>query len=472
MDLPMPLSKEPGERWPLRLRYPVQSDDPMFTADLEQRMMIAVETREGLTGPVRAAVSLGEGQPSLPPPGYFNISGSADRFDLDQWMDVVIGYFEADRYQGGLTFRDGAIQAGEMVLLDRIFKDVGMQTGYEDNVLKTSFAGAEIDGVVRYSRTGENAHSLSAEMNRLLLPEPVNQGMRMDNNPADLPEMHLYVQQFSYLGMDLGETRIEAYPQGGGLRIESVEAVSPQMNFQARGDWILDERGSRSDFDIVMTSESLGSLVSALDLSSVLQGGQTMVRFDASWPGPPAAFALAVLNGEMQFSVVDGKILTADPGAGRVLGLISVTALPRRLALDFRDVFESGFNFDQASGKVMLENGTAYTDDFLLESTAATLSIVGSSNLVDQQFDYEMAVRPGVSQALPVIGAIAGGPGGAAAGLALQGLLREALGDATEARYGISGPWSDPVVDRLETTGDQQREIPVAQDTEGKDNNE
>jgi uncharacterized protein YhdP len=152
----------------------------------------------------------------------------------------------------------------------------------------------------------------------------------------------------------------------------------------------------------------------------------------------------------MSFSVVDGKILNANPGAGRLLGLISVTALPRRLALDFRDVFASGFSFDQASGTLRLESGTAYTNDFEMESTAATLAIEGSSDLVRQEFDYRLSVRPGVSQALPVIGAIAGGPTGAAAGLALQGLLRNALGEAAEARYSITGGWAEPEVTRLE----------------------
>ena len=153
-----------------------------------------------------------------------------------------------------------------------------------------------------------------------------------------------------------------------------------------------------------------------------------MVRYDAWWPGPPAAFALARLNGEIGFSVTDGTIRSADPGAGRMLGLMSVAALPRRLALDFRDVFGTGFSFDQASGTVRLENGHAHTDNTVLESTAATLSIVGSSDLVAKRFDYMMTVRPGVGQTLPVIGAIAGGPGGAAAGLGNEEDARSADG--------------------------------------------
>jgi uncharacterized protein YhdP len=48
---------------------------------------------------------------------------------------------------------------------------------------------------------------------------------------------------------------------------------------------------------------------------------------------------------------------------------------------------------------------------------------------------------------LPVIGALAGGPGGAAAGLALQGLLQKQLGEAGQVKYSITGSWDDPLIE-------------------------
>ena len=69
-------------------------------------------------------------------------------------------------------------------------------------------------------------------------------------------------------------------------------------------------------------------------------------------------------------------------------------ALPRRLALDFRDVFASGFGFDQASGNIELVSGVAHTDDLVIESTAAQLRSMGSSDLVSQQLDYQMSRAP------------------------------------------------------------------------------
>jgi uncharacterized protein YhdP len=129
---------------------------------------------------------------------------------------------------------------------------------------------------------------------------------------------------------------------------------------------------------------------------------------------------------------------------------MSVTALPKRLSLDFRDVFDSGFTFDEASGTFVMENGIAATEDVLLKSSAASISVSGSTDLVRQQYDQLITVRPGVGNTLPIIGALAAGPGGAAAGLALQGLLHDQLAEATQVRYAITGGWDDPVIEPVE----------------------
>lgn len=452
IDLPVPLDKAEATVQPVRVRYPVRSANPVLSIVMPERVSMQFELGDGLGDPQRAHVQFGPGEGALPAPGTFTLGGTAAAFDLDGWMDLVIQRFSQGQGSGKLVFDQANLHTGSLHLLNRRFEDVGLWLRLREGVLEGSFDSEALGGEVRYSRSDDGSHSLSAQFERLYMPEPISVGMTMDTDPARLPEMHLFARDFRYMGLDLGETRIEAFPLRNGLRIESVEAVSDRLNFQARGEWIMEGEQSRSDFDILLTSESLGTLMNMMDISSVLEGGQTMLHYDAWWPGPPAAFAMARLNGNIEFSVVDGRILNADAGAGRVVGLLSLSALPRRLALDFRDVFGSGFNFDQATGTITLENGTAYTDDLVLESTAATMAISGSSDLVEQQYDYLMVVRPGVSQTLPALGAVIGGPGGAAAGLALQGLLRKSLGDATEAQYTISGPWSAPAVEPVRTT--------------------
>jgi len=446
IDLPAPMAKSDDVTWPLVVRYPVRAYQPILTTDFSGKMQLEMELSKDDSTPVRAAIELGGKVKNLPEVGFFSVNGSTSSFDLEGWIDLAIDRFSGQVESDGLTLKTARVDADQIAVFDRLFNDVGLWMTFEDGIITGTFDGRDINGTVRYYKNDEGAHSMSGEFERLIMPDPVAEGVTVETNPADLPEMHFYCKQFGYLGLEMGETRIEGYPVTNGFHIESIEAHSPSFEFDARGDWTRDGQGERSDFDIRISSESLGAVLEAMDISSAMRGGQTLVHFDAWWEGTPAAFALERLNGEMDISVVQGNILTANSGAGRMLGLLSLTELPRRLAMDFRDVFDEGFSFDEARGTMRFENGTSHTDDLLLSSTAAEITIVGSTDLVAQTFDYEFAVRPGVSKTLPVIGAIAGGPVGAAAGLALQAILRDALGEAAEARYTIRGPWEDPQI--------------------------
>jgi uncharacterized protein (TIGR02099 family) len=447
IDLPAPLNKSVEASWPLLVRYPMRAESLILTADLAGRAQLRMELAEGDARPIRAAIGLGGEAGDLPQEGQFVVTGSTPLFDLEGWLDVVVDKFSKEDEGGGLVLQSASLDAGQVRIFDRLFEDVGIKMQYEDTVVTGEFDCPDLNGKIRYYQNDAGSHSLTGEFERLIMPDPVSGGVTMVTNPSELPELRFYSKEFSYLGLDLGETRIEGYPVKNGFHLDSVEAKSPDLELSASGDWIRDGQGERSDFNIRITSESLGTVLEAMDVSSAMQGGQTVVHFDAWWNGPPAAFALERLNGEMELNIVQGNILTADPGAGRVLGLLSLTELPRRLAMDFRDVFDEGFSFDEATGTMQLENGSSYTDDLLLKSTVAEINIVGTTDLVGQTFDYEFSVRPGVSKALPVIGAIAGGPVGAAAGLALQAVLRNSLGEAAEAKYTIRGPWEDPVVE-------------------------
>ncbi len=466
IDLPPPLNKTVDESWPLVVRYPLRSESLTLTADLIGRAELKMELAEDDARPVRAAIGLGGKAGELPEEGQFVVTGSTSLFDLEGWLDLVVDKFSNEEEVGGLVLQSASLDAGQVRIFDRLFENVGIEMQYEDTVISGEFDSADLNGKIRYYQNEAGSHSLTGEFERLIMPDPVTSGVTMETNPADLPELRFYSKEFSYLGLDLGETRIEGYPVKNGFHLDSVDAKSPGLELSASGDWFRDEQGERSDFNVRITSESLGTVLEAMDISSAMQGGQTVVHFDAWWDGPPAAFALERLNGDMNLNIVQGNILTADPGAGRVLGLFSLTELPRRLAMDFRDVFNEGFSFDEATGTMQLENGNSYTDDLVLKSTVAEISIVGSTDLVAQTFDYEFSVRPGVSKALPVIGAIAGGPVGAAAGVALQALLRDALGEAAEAKYTIRGPWEDPQVEPVEKVSGNETKTENSADAE------
>lgn len=452
LNLPAPLEKTASEYWPLVLRYPLTGPERVLDVELVNRVALRFDLSGEAESPRSSVIRVGGGIPDLPPAGFVRIEGGSEEVDLDGWIEVLIEEAQEGSGLGGLELETGQITAEKLIFLDRYFGEVKLDFEVEESDIKAVFAGEDIDGKVSFTSGAGETRSLSAEFERLALSDPISSGMSMDTDPADLPALHLYARSFRYAGVELGETRIEAYPTAEGFHFEKVDAASEHLSLQASGDWSLHDHQQRSDFRIHMTSESLGEFLNTLGLSATVQGGQTVVKFNAWWPGSPAVFALSRLNGEVEFSVVQGNIMNADAGTGRFLGLLSIQSLPKRLSLDFRDVFDSGFAFDEASGSFVMENGRARTDDVILESSSARISVTGSTDLVDQQYDQVLTVRPGLGNTLPVIGAIAGGPAGAAAGLALQGLLHEQLGDATQVQYTITGSWEEPVFEPVVDT--------------------
>jgi uncharacterized protein YhdP len=433
----------------LVFRYPLSGPKRILDVEFVDRATLRFDMSGDSGSPLSSVIRLGSGVPDLPPEGLIRIEGGSHTIDLDGWIDVIIDGALGGKGMGGLDLEKGSLHAQKLLFLDRHFDDVSMHFDVVETDIRATFSAVDIDGKVRFTTGDTGMSSLSAEFERLALADPVTTGVDMESDPADLPALHLYARSFRYSGVELGETRIEAYPTSTGFHFDKVDASSEQLSFQASGDWSLGEQGQRSDFEIHMASESLGAFLQTMDISSSMQGGQTMVDFSAWWPGSPAAFALSRLNGQIEFSVVDGNITNASAGSGRLLGLLSIQALPKRLSLDFRDVFDSGFSFDEAAGTFAMENGTATTDDMLLKSSAASISISGSTDLVEQQYDQLLTIKPGLGNTLPIIGALAGGPVGAAAGLALQGLLHKEIGEALQVQYTITGDWDDPVFEAV-----------------------
>ncbi|MEQ1767809.1 MAG: AsmA-like C-terminal region-containing protein, partial [Methylotenera sp.] len=76
--------------------------------------------------------------------------------------------------------------------------------------------------------------------------------------------------------------------------------------------------------------------------------------------------------------------------------------------------------------------------------------IRGAANLRAQTFDQTIEVLPKAGNLLTAVGAIAGGPVGAAVGAVANAVLQKPLGQAAAKNYRVTGPWKDPKVEVIE----------------------
>jgi uncharacterized protein YhdP len=116
---------------------------------------------------------------------------------------------------------------------------------------------------------------------------------------------------------------------------------------------------TRLDFRLEVAS--VEKLLARFGYPEAVRRGRGSLAGEIAWKGPPTALHLPSLGGHMQVAVENGQFAQLEPGVGRLLGVLSLQALPRRITLDFRDVFSQGFAFDQVSGSIQMKNGVLRT---------------------------------------------------------------------------------------------------------------
>jgi uncharacterized protein YhdP len=234
-----------------------------------------------------------------------------------------------------------------------------------------------------------------------------------------------------------------------GLRLTELRLQSPIMVINAHGDWLVANKDHFSSFNIVFSSPNVGKALSRFGYVDTIKGGKGGITINARWPGAPLSFALARLDGNMHMSIDDGHLLEVDPGVGRVFGLLSLQTLPRRLILDFRDVFSKGFAFDRIAGDFDIKDGQALTSNLYMKGPAARIMVDGRVGLAERDYDQQVTVVPDVAATVPLITALTQGPGLGAAVLLLQKLLEPNIDKAATIQYTVTGSWENPTIKRL-----------------------
>ncbi|MEW9624897.1 YhdP family protein [Rhodanobacter geophilus] len=483
LDVPVPLKKSADEALPLHLALTL----PLRGADLQ--LALGEQARGHLrladgSKPLAGTLAFGTQMPAELPAQGLRIRGHAAKLDVTGWVQQAIALTagshgaagnasdasDASNTSGGPTLESVDVGTDHAEWFGRPLGAMTLQATPAVDNLQVDVNGPAMAG--RFSvPTGElDKRGITVRLTHLHWPgnppapggkaaasqpeeNPANTGI----NPASLPPFHLWVGELSFGDAKLGEARLETWPTAQGMHIDQLRALSPSVQVTGSGDWNGTPADSHTHMRINFAADDLGKMLTAFGYTGLVNGGKTQDQLDASWPGAPSAFSLANATGTLGIHVNDGRIPEMTPGVGRLFGLVSLAELPRRLTLDFGDVFGKGLGFDSINGDFRLADGSATTNNLVIKGPAAQIGITGRTGLRAKDYDQYVQVVPHIGNSLPVIGAVVGGPVGAAAGLAVQGLLGHGLNRTVGARYHVTGSWDKPVMTLVE-----KHEVPVA----------
>lgn len=468
-DLPAPMDKTAGTALSTTIDLQLPLGKGEVSIAFGQRLALRARTTQGQTG-IRAVFGT-DRVVDAPPSSGLMLGGRASSLDAIGWIALTNG-------DGGgrLALRRADVAADQLLLLGGNFPETRLQVVPGSSGLAVQLDGPAIAGAVTVPES--EAGIISGRLQRLhwrsanLPSSPAvsrpggavtGNGGSDDMNPAKVPAIQLRVDEFRIANAVLGETQFKSQPTAAGMEILQLQTRAPKRRIDLTGNWTGRGNTAKTRLSAKVESDDFGGLLTDLGVGGRLDGGKGDVRFDASWVGSPMAFQLATLDGALQINVKDGRLVEVEPGGtGRVLGLLSVAQLPRRLTLDFRDFFFKGFAFNKLAGTVRFGDGSARSDDLVIDGPAASIKIRGAANLRAQTFDQTIEVLPKAGNLLTAVGAIAGGPVGAAVGAVANAVLQKPLGQAAAKNYRVTGPWKDPKVDVIERPSTSARDAPNA----------
>ena len=399
-------------------------------------------------------MQFGGGAVEAPPTSGLLVGGRVERLDALDWIGVIKGVRGNSASGGGMPLRRVEVQARQLYLLGSSFADtrllvVPAPRGTAVQVQGASLAGSLLvpsqDGATVAGRFDKFHWRTPARTPRTLVTAAAMATTAVD--PARIPPMVFDVGDLRIGDAALGTARFRSTPTAAGLRMDEFVARSPKQRLSASGNWTGRGAAARTQAAVKVESGDIGALLAGLGLGGQVAGGRGALGIDAAWRGGPDAMDPNHMEATLVLDARDGRLLELEPGAGRVLGLLGIAQLPRRLTLDFRDFFEKGFAFDSIRGAVRLTRGAARTDNLTIKGPAADIHVRGSADLRTQVFDQTVEVLPKTGGLLTAVGAIAGGPVGAAVGAMANAVLEKPLQGLGSRTYRVTGPWQSPKVD-------------------------
>nr|WP_232062233.1 YhdP family protein [Variovorax sp. PBS-H4] len=482
LQLPSPLVKAPEETMPLAIEKKIVHREARAggTPLLQDRLSIEL-ARVGSAFYVRdisgsdarvlrggIAIGLSPGESANPPEHGVLANIQLARVDVPAWQ-ALFGDATGKPAQATESGDDGsaylptivALRAQELAVGGRTLHNVVLGGTREGALWHANVDATELSGYAEY-RSAQSGR-LYARLARLKIAPSTANAVEslLDEQPGTLPALDIVVDDFELLGRRLGRAEIDAVNRGGAgreWRLNKLAFTTPEASFSAQGAWAAAPAASgtrgrgdprRTTMDFKLDIADAGSLLGRFGMKDVVRAGRGRLEGQVHWSGSPFSLDYPSLGGQLKIDVETGQFLKAEPGIAKLLGVLSLQALPRRLSLDFRDVFSQGFSFDFLRGDARIDQGVASTNNLQMKGVNAAVLMDGSADIARETQSLRVVVVPEINAGTAALVATAINPAIGLGTFLAQMVLSRPLIAATTQQFQIDGTWADPKITKI-----------------------
>lgn len=506
IDLPAPLTKSAQTPWATQLQTLITDPEPGTGRVVADTLHLTLgpsiqahyvrDLRGGSPQVMQGRILVGKG--ALPVGAALGTQAgirsgvsaqiSAPSIDLDAWRSLGDGPVAAQAVPfvalpgAALSYIPTRVilQADELTIAARKLSNFNVDVQSEGKLWRARVDADQLNGLLTYHPKGpNNSAQIMVRLSRLNLP-PTDPVLKLERERATssmshqtevAPSLDIVIEDFAWRDKKLGRLEMEAISAPAlanaarEWRLSRLLLLTPEARLTASGQW-----GASADLpsqpqarqvviDFKLELSDSGVFIERLGMGRTIRGGKGLMAGQLAWRGSPMDLELGLLSGQMNIALDRGQFLKAEPGAARLLGVLSLQSLPRRLVLDFRDVFQEGFAFDGITGDVKLAQGVASTNNLRMRGVQAVVLMEGRADLNNETQDLRVVVVPELNAGTASLAYAVINPALGLGTFLAQIFLRKPLTQASTREFRIQGGWADPQVTKLDDRRDSDASL-------------
>ena len=500
LSLPAPLNKSAEAVLPLRFENTLIRESMAPGQKLQDQLLlnagniVAVQYQRDISGAqarvIRGSIAVGlePGESAPLPEAGVAANIKLDNFNVDAWEKVfsstvgsspvavsVAATGAAQQAQSYLPSQI-AIRAKELLVGGRKLNNLVIGGTRDGPTWRANLDASELNGYLEFRQPGStNAGRILARLQRLSLGQSNVSDVEniLDGQPASIPALDIVVNDLELRGKKLGRIEVEAVNRAansgdgnpGEWRLNKFNVIMPEAVLTATGNWVAinaqtpvagprvqrpaaERRRTVMNFKLDIADSGL--LLKRFGMADVVRRGKGKMEGSVAWAGSPLGLDYPSMSGQFNVNIESGQFLKADPGLAKLLGVLSLQSLPRRLTLDFRDVFSEGFAFDFVRGDVGISQGVASTNNLQMKGVNAAVLMEGSADIARETQDLKVVVIPEINAGTASLIATVINPAIGLGTFLAQYFLRRPLMEAATQEFHIDGSWADPKITKVE----------------------
>lgn len=380
------------------------------------------------------------------------LTGDVPELSMQGWTGL-----SGDTGTAPFQFSGAYLTIGKLTGYGQQIEDLQAVVSRHGDDLSAKLSSDTLNGEVVWQPNGyENGGKVNAHLQNLQLRIEDNRAEVLTQSPdvvppanikpGDFPALDILIDNFQVNSKPIGHFELVGNPEGDNWRLRRLRATNPDGNILGDGTWQNTPPNTRSQLNFQLDIGDAGRLLERAGYPNTVKGGKGKLTFGLSWAGDPGEFGYANLDGTLKVDVQNGRFLKMDPGAGKLLSILSMQSLPKRLSLDFNDVFSKGFQFDNIVGEAAIKNGVMNTNEFHVYGSSAKVALKGSVDLNREVQNLNAKVFPAIGDSVALLALFAVNPAVGIGSLIASTVLGDPLDKLVSFEYNISGTWNDPNV--------------------------